>query len=141
MFLSSKCLNEPSLCCSTTKTYPRRKKDRTKQKLQRHQRRHYHLNTTSMVRQRHREKTIKGLCNQPLRVLRFILTLRLLFNTELYLISLKELSEIICLHLGHHGDVVMYNQYQDRVFRNKMILKCIVFRNMTPCNLESSLPM
>jgi hypothetical protein len=35
MFLGSKCLNEPSFCCSSTVTYPRRKRVRTKRKLHR----------------------------------------------------------------------------------------------------------
>lgn len=55
MFLDSKCLNEPSLCCSTTMTHLKRKKDRTKQKLQTHQKRHYHLTTTSMGGERERK--------------------------------------------------------------------------------------
>lgn len=62
MFLGSKCLNEPFLCCSSAVTYPKREKDLTKQERQRSRRRHYHLTETGMVRTGEQERGVRAAC-------------------------------------------------------------------------------
>lgn len=65
LFLCSKCLNEPSLCCSTITTNtppPPPQKGRTKQTLQGLQRRHYQL---SFFYRCNRKVAVRELCNKP----------------------------------------------------------------------------
>jgi hypothetical protein len=68
MFLGSKCLNEPSLCCSATATNPKRKNESCRDSMK-------EITTLAAVTTAVDRMAVRELCNKPQSASRFPIAL------------------------------------------------------------------